>query len=218
MADDITGGTQPGGNPGQTGVAPEPEQKNIEAEFQKRIEDAEKRGREVGRTESYRHFQSIADKQIAEVKEQAKKEVISEMKREQLKSLDPDERYKAMVEEVYNKMFEGTTTVPEKLVTPSPETNVSVDDGVEEARKKISATLEKRGVDTSKINWGDGLDPGEAIGVFIDSITSQKRETKPQEEPLMDTSRSASGVMDILKADPVDIIRRGAGRVRGTFN
>lgn len=184
-----------------------------------------------GATDSYSHFQSIADKQVADAKTagdtQASElnKTIDTLRAAHLETLSPEERTAAMIEELYKDRGGAPASAPapdKSTVKDAPAGSGSEDD----MRKAIGTAIDGMGLDSSKINWGDGKDGAADIKTFLGSVVDQVKagqsgdgkdggskdgddanKGKPGENNV-DTSRGAGGSLDLTKTDPIDIITR----------
>lgn len=176
-----------------------------------------------GASESYGHFQSIADKRIAEAENRNVEltKTISDMKEEHLKTLSPEDRRDAMIEELYKERHgvQPSSQPPDKSTVNDapPAASGNTED---EMRKTIGTALESMGLDPSKVSWGDGKDSQADLKIFLGSVVDQvkagqsddkgsegdKNQEKPGGENNVDTSRGAGGVTDFNTVKPQDLI------------
>ena len=181
----------------------------------------------TGATESYTHFQGVADRQIAEAKnagvarESELMKSIETMKSEAISHLPEGEQLGAMVKELY-KDREGaksSSPAPDSKLTDKPD--VSAADQEKAMRDTIGGHLKEFGVDASKISWGDGKSGDDALKVFLGSLVDEvkansgtkddnsksddsKNESKGENN--VDTSRGAGSHTDINSISPQSLM------------
>ena len=218
MADEENGGTPSEGEstPPTTGMS--------DADVAVKVEEA----RKEGQTESWKHFQSEADKQIAteRTKNTGLEKQIQELKRTQIDNLPEDERNTAMLKEVYNRLHEESGKEGEVKPQTQPEPTLPASDSAQrtESRTAMSKLLEAEGFDSTKIDWGDGADtPEDSVKRFFtsikNSIRSESSSSEGDDKKPIDTSRGAgAGGGDITQMSSADLIKsayKGDWRVRG---
>ncbi len=200
----------------QDGGTPE-EKTYSEAEVTALRESAKKEGQ----TESWRHFQSEADKQIAKARSEAgtrETELtgqINTLKSSHLESLPAEERRNAMVEELYKERFESkpaSGTPGAQVQTPDPEPDPA--QYAAEMQGQIKVALKDLGIDPDKVDWGEGKSPGDSLKTFLGSVLAQSKFSESKDPApknnQVDTARGAGDSLDLTKVDPKELITRNA--------
>jgi len=216
-----------------TGETGEPTQENVtnqdapqtydEATVQRLIAEA----KQEGKTESWRHWQSLADKAVSSVaaeKANLQKQ-LDELKARQLEGMTPEQRQAAMLEAIYERLQTGggQATAPIPATPPPDSTSGPQDDSAAAIKQQVSDVLKEMGVDPAKVDWAEDTSGAEAMKRFIKSIASQAGQPpteapKPQdkEENQADTSKPGAAPVDPLQQDPMALLRKGYGtRVQG---
>ncbi len=186
-------------------------------------------GKAEGQKESHSHFQSVFDKQIAEIRTESTKDTdtltasIRELRAANLAALPEGERNSAMIKDMYEDHLKPApvSNVSDKPVIPSAPVP---GDSQQAMQTAINESLKELGLDTSKINWGEGNDPSASMKTFLGSVVSQVKEgAKTQDDPdgdkagekkgegsesqkHIDTSRGAGDSIDFLKSDPQALV------------
>jgi len=180
-----------------------------------------------GATESYTHFQSVADKEIAKertsrgVRESELTKTIETLKADVISNLPESERLGAMVEEMYKDRHgeKSSSQEPDKESTKDQEFDQA--GYAKEMQEAIGTALEGLGLDPKKVNWGDGQNSADAMKTFLASVVDQAKDSKDDPDPdgknddkggdkkgsnNVDTSRGAGNAHDILQTDPKELI------------
>ncbi len=185
-----------------------------------------------GSTESWTHFQGVADKQIATAKfdgtarEAELTKTINSMKADHIQSLPEDQRQAAMVEEMYKDRggANSSSQAPDNKTTVI-ESKVSSGDVEKQMRETIGVNLKELGLDPGKIDWGDGKNSEDSLKIFLASVVAQvKAETSggngdksgdkndsdtKSGENNVDTSRAAGSVHDVYTISPKEVMASG---------
>lgn len=207
-----------------------------ETEVQEMIAKASADAEKKGQTAAHSHWQSVADKSIATLKNEyesklgQQNQTIAELRKAQLDSMSPEDRSLAILEDVRNMLSgQGANNASDKSQANDQLYRTPVDQGpaqdetaaVAQLRKEVADTLQKQyGVDPSKIDWADGEQGTTAMNKFLGSVLSQIGTQGDQgdqgDDPNhVDTRNSGGGnVFDPKTADPASLIRQGAGTVR----
>ena len=180
-----------------------------------------------GASESWGHFQGVADKQIAEAKnvgsarEAELTSTINSMKADHISSLPEEQRTAAMVEELYKDRqgAKSSSTAPDSKATVK-ESEALNGDYEKQMRETIGGHLKGMGLDPDKINWGEGKTGDESLKTFLASVVDQVKagqsgdgDTKTKEDPdtkksenNVDTSRGAGKSVDINQVSPLELV------------
>ncbi len=179
-----------------------------------------------GATESYTHFQSVADKEISKARNESVAhsseltKTIETLKADAISNLPESERMGAMVEELYKERH------GEQSSSQSPDSKTTKDDSKfdqagyqEDMQKSIGTAIESLGLDPKKLDWGTGQSGTDAMKTFLSSVVLQvKNQGKDDDakdddkdgdkkgDNKVDTSRGAGNVKDILEIDPKELI------------
>lgn len=176
-----------------------------------------------GASDSYSHFQSVADKQVADAKstgsarESELTETIRTLKAAHLETLSPEERQTAMIEELYKDR------VGDKPSAPAPDSPAAKDapaasGNEDDMRKAIGTALESYGLDPGKVNWGDGKNGAADLKSFIGSVVDQVKAEKggdekdddsddgKKSENNVDITRGAGKATDVTQVDPLELV------------
>lgn len=224
MADDIEqGGTQTEGETGSKTYNQE--------DLDKLLADARAEAAKEGEAKAHKHWQSVADKQISQVKEGFASEVskrdalINEMRQARFQSMSPEERQQAMLEEIYNREIGGAGAKQASESAPQPSFNAPAQadfdgqaDPREAAQKEIAGILTDMGLDPGKVDWGNDVQGPDSMKRFLASVVAQTKqpEQKKSEDPeeseaeRINSQRGSAPVdRDILKMDPLHLISEG---------
>ncbi|KKN77071.1 hypothetical protein LCGC14_0364100 [marine sediment metagenome] len=188
-------------------------------------------GKKEGASESWRHFQSEADKQISAAKNEGSTreaelaKTIDTMKAAQIETLPVEERTRAMVEELYKDRggVKSSSPAPDsKATNDSP--GVSNEEAEKQVRETIGNHLKEMGLDPSKVNWGTSLDGNENLKALLGSIVDQAKagqssagddankdddKSGKSGQNNVDTSRGAGTSRDITQMKPIDLMTSG---------
>ena len=180
-----------------------------------------------GASESWSHFQGVADKQINEakneggVREAELTKTIEAMKAEHISSLPEEQRTAAMVEELYKDRAGAKTSAPAPDSKPTVK-EPDAGDYEKQMRETIGGHLKEQGLDLDKINWGDGKNGDESLKTFLGSVVEQAKaqakaeqssdgDSKTKDDPdetkkgenNVDTSRGVGNTQDVLTTSPI---------------
>lgn len=210
MADDIneqSGGTQ------------EEPKSYSESDLKSLLEKAKADGQKEGQSEAHKHWQSVSDKHIADLETKYKGKLseyeksVEELRQEKLKAMTPEERQATMLEAVYNKVFSTEPKNSDKPDTASPADAPADDFGKpDNAQAEIGSILKEMGLDDSKVNWKTG-NMKEFLGSIVEQVKGSAKTEDTTEDDTeanrVSTSRTVSGVVDITKVNPFDLIKQG---------
>lgn len=174
-------------------------------------------------TKTWSEMQSRSDKaiQAAKTETTTAQQQLTDLKRANIEALPPEQKQAAMLEEVYAKMnaapevkSQDVATDPQTQTQDDPSTfqqnQTPTSDVQDKAREAVGKILQEKGLDPSKIQYGDGKNEANDLRTFIDSVMKQ---VKPEQDdpPLntYDNSRGTGGSVDILNVDPVELMKRG---------
>lgn len=224
MADDIDndGGTQDGQPEGSGDIKPEGK---LYTEDQ--INALVQAGQKEAVTKTWGDMQSKADKaiQVAKTETTTALQQLTDLKRANIEALPPEQKQAAMLEDVYQRMNSAPDAKPQDGVTDSQsqtqgdaptfqQTPTVPSDAQVKAQEAAGKILQEKGLDPSKINYGDGKDGDADFSAFVDSVLAQVRSSSEQDDSARnkttyDNSRGAGGAVDILTVDPVELMKRG---------
>lgn len=223
MADDIDndGGTQDGDQSGTDGKQEPQGTVYTKEELDTLILGAQKEAV----TKTWGEMQSRSDKaiQAAKTETTTAQQQLTNLKRANIDALPPEQKQAAMLEEVYAKMNAAPEVKPQDGA-PDPQTQTQGDPSTfqqtptapsntqDKAREAVGKILQEKGLDPSKIEYGDGKDEANDLRTFIDSVMKQvkpEQDDPPQNKNTYDNSRGTGGSVDILKVDPVELMKRG---------
>ncbi len=207
-----------------------------QAEMDAALSTSRDEGLKAGRTEAHTHWQSVGDKAINQLTKEHEgrlsqaNEVITELRKAQLETMDPGERSAAMLQQVLEKMDgQGANNASDKpnpfdRTAESQQDKVSGQDqqvaGLAQQRAEMGDALAKKfGIDASKLDWANGKDGTAAMDVFMESFANALKavgtEKPGEDQNPVDTNNQPSGsAFDLNRTDPKDLIRAGAGPVR----
>ena len=198
----------------------------------KQVEAAKKEGQ----TESYRHWQGMADKAIAATREEesAKSSKLADelgkLKADTLAKMEPDDRRNTMIEEMYANRNQP---VPAKIESTGKDDQSSAEEKqAKEAQDALNASIKQSlkdaGIDPDKVDMADNLQGPEALKKFFKSIKevanakSEGDEKEPEEDDDSNSQSSSSSsgkTLDVTKVDPLDIMREAPREIiRGRGN
>ena len=181
-----------------------------------------------GASESWSHFQGVADKQINEakneggVREAELTKTIEAMKADHISSLPEDQRTAAMVEELYKDRVGAKTSAPAPDSKATNKESGANEDYEKAMRETIGGHLKGMGLDPDKINWGEGKTGDESLKTFLASVVEQVKagqgtgndDNKTKDDPgdtkksenNVDTSRGAGNISDIFTVEPLALV------------
>lgn len=212
-----------------------------QVEMDAALAGAREEGTKAGRTEAHTHWQSVGDKAINQLTKEfdgrlgQANETITELRKAQLDTMTPEDRSAALMQQVLERIDgkgandASTKSSPFDQSVDSQRDKPSAQDQqaaeLAQQRKTMGDNLAaKFGIDASKLDWAEGKDGTAAMDVFMESFAGLVKEAgnteKPKEDPnKVDTANQPGGsVFDLNTADPKDLIRAGAGRVRSGMN
>ncbi len=148
---------------------------------------------------------------------------IRELRAASLENLPEGERNTAMIKEMYEEHLKPApaSSASDKLDIPSTPIQGDSQQAMQDA---INTSLKELGLDTSKINWGEGNDPAASMKTFLGSVVEQVKEgAKSEDDPFgdksgdksedekesqkhIDTSRGAGDAQDIIQRDPQSLV------------
>lgn len=204
------------------------ETQGTQEQLEAAIQAAREEGKKEGQSEAHKHWQSVADKQIAAVREAAQGKLseyekhITELRQAQMETMTPEERNQALLKEVLDRL-DRKESGPEQTETFSGSQTADFDsqektDPRTEAQNQIAPVLKEMGVDLTKVDWGTDAPGVEGMRRFLKSLADQwktpphehSESEEEQEANRVDSSRrTGSNQFDILKADPLDLISAG---------
>ncbi len=218
------------------------EEKNEESTTftQEDVDKLVEAGKKEGQTESYRHWQGMADKAIAATREEesAKSsdlaEEVKKLKSDALGKMEPDDRRNAMIEEMYedrNKPAPVKTESTSKADQSSTEEKTAKE-AQDAVNVSIKTAMRAAGIDPEKVDMADNLQGPEALEKFFKSVkeaasTGTKSEedsdgekSEEDDDSNSQSSSSSSGkTLDVTKVDPLDIMREAPREIiRGRGN
>ncbi len=209
---------------------------------QEEVDAIRAEGVATGQKESHSHFQSVFDKEIAKVKTESLEESgrlntsIREMRAASLENLPEGERSLAMIKEMYEEHLKPApaSSASDKLDLPGPPNQ---GDSQQAMQNAINESLKDLGLDTSKINWGEGNDPAASMKTFLGSVVEQVKEGAKSEssssgdksgdkegdekesQKHIDTSRGTGDAQDITQRDPQSLVAQDEWKpIRGMMD
>jgi len=227
MADDINdGGTQDEGK-GEQGSAEGQQNQEGTLYTQEAIDALVLEKQKEAVTKTWGDMQSRADKAISAATTETKtaKQQLADLKRSTIEALPPEQKQAAMLEEVYAKMNAAPEVKPQDGASDSQTqtqgqsstfqpSDTAPSDAQAKAQEAVGKRLQEKGLDPSKINFGDGKDADADLNTFVDSMYAQVKSSLEQgdstkEKQNYDNSRGTGTAGDLLTADPVELMKRG---------
>lgn len=211
------GGTPDGGSKGENKEAPKTmtvTEDQLNAFLEKAVAK--------GRTDAQKHFQSVADRQVASKAKEAEtqKSEADEWRELYLATRTPEQRQQAELQEAV-KLLKGKAKE-----TSAPAADHSGDDVEALAKSEVEKKLKELGINTDGLPFGETGPEG--LGKFLGEIVkraraqiekkeegdaSKKEESKPASKPDTSKGGGSGGERKIYKGVGLETIRQGVKAV-----